>query len=289
MLNVIFSLVCVLIFTACGMAPPACKTAANADGSCPAAVASTKETTAAPAEPTAKKKDTTTPTGDLQGYVVSAFDVTVNGQQYADSEDFYTKEMASLTDQVADAGYPGYTMQFDAQIGLDDLKYGMNVYVAAVGNSGFAGETKVNKSGRFAISIPEDSQDVTFRIRTNKRVSIILTNPDNKKDKVNFCYNFSSANTEATIHAPALVSTFQTTLTAYACSNVQSGMQIPQKAEAPKAVPAKAKAPAAAPKVVTPAAAISAGTSTPVAAISAGTSAAPVAAISAGTTSASVN
>lgn len=179
-----------------------------------------------------KASDDSTQGGYLSGYVVSAFDLRVNGKSYADSEDFYTQEMASLTQQVASAGYAGYKMTFDGQLGLDDLKYGMNVYVAAEGNTGYAGDTKVDSNGRFMLGIPDGSGDETFRIRANKRVSVILTSPDHAKT-VTWCYNFSSVDTEGSLADPVLISDFNTTLTKYQCADDEAGMTIPQNPNAP--------------------------------------------------------
>jgi len=174
--------------------------------------------------------------GYLTGYVVSAFDMRVNGQNYADSEVFYSQQMDDLLVQVQDAGYDGYTMAFDGQLGLDDLKFGMDVYVAARGKTGFAGDTTVNESGRFMMGIPNGSGDETFQIRTNKRVSVILTSPD-RQTVVRWCYNFSSVNTEGRLHEPVLISEFTTTLTKYQCANSSGGMQIPGNPTSTKARP----------------------------------------------------
>lgn len=185
---------------------------------------------AAPAQPVATATATAvaddTAGGNLQGYVVSAFSMTVDGQQYADTEAFYTAEMKTLSAQVAKAGYAGYTMKFDAQIGLADLTADMFVFAESVGAVGFAGNTQLGADGHFAIKIPNGAGDETFKIRTNKRVSVILTSAD-QQTTVKWCYNFSSADITATIHAPALIASFTTSLTQYQCDNSLEGLAIP--------------------------------------------------------------
>lgn len=181
--------------------------------------------------------------GYLTGYVVSAFDMDVNGRRYEDSEDFYTQQLGELESEMEAAGYVGYSLSLSGELGLDDLKYGMDVYVVAHGKTGFAGDTRVNENGRFMLGIPDGSGDEVFRIRTNKRVSVILTSPD-KRDVVRWCYNFSSANTEGTLAEPILISQFTTKLTRYQCSDSGNGMALPTNPKAPQAAPAQATQPA---------------------------------------------
>jgi len=179
--------------------------------------------------------------GYLTGYVVSAFDMNVNGRRYDDSEDFYTQQLGELESEMEAAGYAGYSLSLSGELGLDDLKYGMDVYVVAHGKTGFAGDTTVNENGRFMLGIPDGSGDEVFRIRTNKRVSVILTSPD-KRDVVRWCYNFSSANTEGTLHEPVLISEFTTKLTRYQCSDSGNGMTLPANPKAPQAAAAPVQA-----------------------------------------------
>jgi hypothetical protein len=186
--------------------------------------------------------------GYLSGYIVSAFDMEVNGRRYTDSEDFYSSQLQELLDEMDAAGYTGYTFAFNGQLGLDDLKYGMDVYVVAQGKTGFAGDTTVNESGRFTVAIPDGSGDQVFRIRANKRISVTLTSPD-KRNIVRWCYNFSSVNTEGSLAEAVLISEFNTSLTRYQCSNeAGSGMALPRNPNAPVEADDTPKAPAPAKK-----------------------------------------
>lgn len=167
--------------------------------------------------------------GYLQGYVVSAFDMTVDDKQYLDSEDFYTQQLGRIEDEAREGGYEGYTIKFDAQIGLDDLKRGMKVYVVSTQDQGYAADTKINEKGRFQMSIPAEGVEDTYKIRTNKRVNVILTSED-KKDVVKWCYNFSGLETEASVEAPAIINKFQSRLTRYACTTgSDTGITVPAK------------------------------------------------------------
>jgi len=165
--------------------------------------------------------------GYLQGYVVSAFEMEVDGVQYSDSEDFYTQQLVKIEAEAVEGGYDGYTIKFDAQIGLDDLKRNMKVYIVATQDQGFATDTKVNEKGRFRVSVPESGVQDSYKVRTNKRVTITLTSPD-RKDIKKWCYNMSGHETEAQVGSDAIIRTFSTKITRYACSvTTGGGIQIP--------------------------------------------------------------
>lgn len=199
---------------ACGTSP--CKDTDSSNGQCLASSSDQSNQQAKSKEGPSKAG------GYLEGYVASAFQMTVDGNTYADSEAFYTHQLDTLATQVAEQGYDGYSMEFDAQIGLNDLKYGMQVYVVAEGGSGFAGDTRVNESGRFSMAIPDGEGAHVFKVRTNKRVAVLLTSPD-KKEKVQMCYNFSGVETTASLTNKVIISNFVTQLTKYACSSAPNG------------------------------------------------------------------
>lgn len=177
----------------------------------------------------ANNKPARTSGGYLEGYIVSAFDLEVDGERYADSEDFYTAQLEKLQLEAEESGYAGYSLRFDAKIGLNDLKYGMRVYIISANEYGFATETTVQENGNFRATIPAKAYYDTYKIRTNKRVSVTLTSPD-KKDVQKWCYNFSGHETQTTIENPALIKVFTTNVTKYACSqSTSSGIEIPVK------------------------------------------------------------
>ena len=185
----------------------------------------------------------------LRGYVSSAFDLTVDKTAYSDSEDFYTKQLDKLTAEAESSGYKGWKMDFEAQIGLEDLKYDMRVYVASVTGRGFAGESVVDENGEFELTFP-DAGKSTYKIRANKRISVSLTNPKDENDIVKWCYNFSAEEQSITLdpakNEPVILSSFVTSLTKYECVVENSGgMSVPARklpvvdpVAAPAAVPA---------------------------------------------------
>lgn len=188
-----------------------------------------KDTTA---EDTTTKKDSLPPMG-IDGYISNAFDLTVDDERYSDSEDFYTRELDRLTEEAVEAGYEDWKLTFDAKIGLVDLKYGMNVFVASPGNRGFAGQTTVSSNAGFYIAVPPAARDEAFSIRAVKRINVTLTPPDElrKTEKpVRWCYNFSAEISDVRVDGePLVLNNFKTRITKYACSVDSNGIAIPPK------------------------------------------------------------
>lgn len=172
----------------------------------------------------------------LIGYINNAFGVSVDGKDYTDSEDFYTQKITELTDSAKEAGYDGWGLALNAELGLDDLKNGMQVFVASGSQYGFAGSTQVDYDGSFRITIPENARSSLYSLRANKKIDVTLTPPEGAQDDngnalkpVRWCYNFS-----ATMHGipvngePVNLKKFSSTLTKYACQVSSSGITIPK-------------------------------------------------------------
>ncbi len=168
----------------------------------------------------------------FDGYVLNAFEVTVDDQPYKDLEDFYTQEIARLPAKVKTAGYDdSYTAEFDAGIGFQDLWTDMKVYVSADGKEGYQGSAAVDQDGQFSIEFPTDGNDSAYRVRANKRISVLISNGE-KTDRL--CYNFSAIERSVLLSdksKPIILDSFSTSLTAYDCSQADEGggMKIPDQ------------------------------------------------------------
>ncbi len=163
------------------------------------------------------------------GYVVNAFEVTVDDKIYGDMEEFYTEELKSLPAKVAVAGYDeSYDVQFDAEIGFQDLWRDMTVYIAPVNNRGYQGQTKVGRDGKFQLSLPKQALDEEYRLRANKRITVNITK-ENERNTI--CYNFSAVEKSALFteeEKPIVLDQFTTKVTAYDCAvDEEDGLSIP--------------------------------------------------------------
>lgn len=167
---------------------------------------------------------------DFEGFVGGAFEVTVDGVVYADMEDFYTQEQARLPAKVKQAGYDeSWTVRFDAQIGFSDLWRNMTVYLSPVDKFGYQGETRVEDSGHFAITVPASGLNHDYKARANKRIGIMLARGETQRK---ICYNFSALEKNVPFAGdsmPIVLDAFVSTVTAYDCNNVNSngGVNVP--------------------------------------------------------------
>ena len=207
-----------LLITACGQQPVSPETVTDSN---------TKATNA---------KNTSTAEQDeptkIKGYLSNAFEVTVDGEKFGDSEAFYTDQIDRLTEEAVSNGYQDWKLTFDAEIGLADLKYGMDVFIAASDKKGYAGQTSMNYDGSFSVTIPEGARDSVYSLRAVKRVSVTLTPPDELRrteKTVKWCYNLSADLRNVAVGDLVVLDNFSTRLTKYGCQVDRSGIAIPAK------------------------------------------------------------
>lgn len=164
----------------------------------------------------------------LRGAVAGAFQLTVDGVSYRDSEDFYTSELERLPERVAAAGHDldGRTVRFSARVGLSDLWAGMQVHMAPASGQGAAGSTQVRPDGTFSFSLPAGTDPAAaFQLRAVKRIAVELVREGAVEER--WCYLLSAREAAATPGQFALLQTFDTQLTAYACEQGSGGLQVP--------------------------------------------------------------
>ncbi len=153
----------------------------------------------------------------IEGAIVSAFEITVDGVRYQDSEDFYSAEVERLPEKAAIAGFPGWDVRFEAILGFADLARGMTVYVAPSGHVGYTGSAAVSADGRFRVELPADGKGASYNMRAVKRVNVLLTK---EKETRRFCYNFSANLKDVSViesSLPFVLDDFQTRWTLYSC------------------------------------------------------------------------
>ena len=204
------------------------------------------------------------PSIKIDGSIASAFAVTVDGHQYQDSEDFYSQKLVELEAEATKAGYAGYQLSFNAQLGLDDLKNDMTVYVQAQGGQGYAGQTQVQQDGTFEIEFPNKASGAVYDVKANKRIGVVLTSDDGSK-VVTWCFNFAGIDSikETDQTKPIILNKFKTTLTRYACEGQTGGITIPGSQPAKANIVLGAKVPATVPAASTEPAKPAATTDTP--------------------------
>jgi len=166
----------------------------------------------------------------VSGYVLNAFEVTVDGESYVDLEDFYTRELPRLGERVRDAGFDeSWEVSFAADVGFSDLWSNMTVYVATTEDRGFQARTWVDSAGGFSAEFPAEARTNTFRIRAIKRLRLLLQKDDEQRI---VCYNFSAIEKAvpfAESDKPVVLSDFTTQVTAYDCRmDANNGLIVPE-------------------------------------------------------------
>lgn len=164
----------------------------------------------------------------VSGYI-TPLSISVDGKQYMDSEDFYTKEINRLRVEVKEQ-YPDYELTFEADLGLRNFKSGMYVFLAASGDVGIASESYVNATGKFSFNIDETVDlKLLYTLRATKRIGLKLVGKDKdiKEEVIHWCYNMFAQKEIALENNPVVLRDFFTTVTEYQCQEGSDGIQLP--------------------------------------------------------------
>lgn len=162
---------------------------------------------------------------NVDGYV-SPINISVNGKQYRDSEDFYTQEMARLQADVKKE-YAGYSLSFDAAVGLKNFKTGMYVFLVAESENGVASESYVDSTGKFSFMLDSKVDKKTmYTLRATKRIGLRLTKG---QEVIQWCYNMYAEKEMALETNPVVLRNFATVITQYQCSEQNDGIQLPDR------------------------------------------------------------
>lgn len=165
----------------------------------------------------------------VEGYV-SPIDISVDGKSYKDSEDFYTQELRRLQAQARQQ-YSGYTLTFDAQIGLRNFKVGMYVFLVATADVGVASEAYVDGTGKFAFMVDgKADRNIDYTMRATKRINMQLTKKG--EPTISWCYNMFAQKNVMLNGKPNILRTFVTSVTEYQCEQTD-GIQLPDAPDYP--------------------------------------------------------
>ena len=159
------------------------------------------------------------------GYI-SPINITVDGVNYSDSENFYTKKLERLRSDAV-TKYPQYSITITGDLGLPSFAYGFSAFIAAVGDTGYAGSTTVSGQGKLSFTFhPDSDQQVPYEVTVSKRLGIRLTKGS---DVISQCYNLMGATQINLDGHPFLVRSFTSQVTSYQCGQdpSDSGIALP--------------------------------------------------------------
>jgi hypothetical protein len=161
----------------------------------------------------------------LRGGITSAFDLTVDGVAYRDSEDFFTQQVRKLPVQLAAAGndLTDRTVRFTGRMGLADLWKDMVIFVQPISGQGSSGYSAIQANGQFSFLAKGIEPDAQFQIRAVKRIGVEIVK-DNAIEKL-YCFILSAREQTAQLNTFVNLNTFDTQLTEYACEANQGGMR----------------------------------------------------------------
>ena len=167
----------------------------------------------------------------VEGYV-TPINIQVDGKTYQDSEDFYTKELNRLKALVK-AQYPGYTLTFDAQVGLRNFKTGMYAFLAATDDVGVASEAYVDSTGKFSFMLDgKTDKAAQYTLRATKRIGLTLAKKG--EDTIAWCYNMYAEKNVALNGQTNILRNFVTSITEYQCSDNAGGITLPDNSITPE-------------------------------------------------------
>lgn len=167
----------------------------------------------------------------VEGYV-TPINIQVDGKTYQDSEDFYTKELNRLATLVK-SQYPGYSLAFDAQVGLRNFKTGMYAFLAATDDVGVASEAYVDSTGKFSFMLDgKTDKAAQYTIRATKRIGLKLTKKG--EDTIAWCYNMYAEKSISLNGQPNILRNFVTSVTEYQCSDNAGGITLPDNSVTPE-------------------------------------------------------
>lgn len=144
---------------------------------------------------------------------VNPLNITVDGESYDDSEVWYTQQMNKLEEE-AKQNYPDLKLRIAGSIGLSDLANGLT-YIVYNQNL-----TKQQTDSFFYIDGMFKAQ--SFNILAVKRVNIELLNSYGRTEQ-SWCFNFKGTGSFiADNRVYANIKDWNTSLTRYKCSSVDS-------------------------------------------------------------------
>ena len=154
--------------------------------------------------------------GYLRGFLTSAFRISIDGVFYENSEEAYTSQLANLLYEIKVAGLAGYSLRYDAQLGLSDMAHNTRVFLQGDRGAGFSTAADVDQSGAFSISIPDGFGADKFEVKTAKRIAITLASPGGRQE-LKWCFNLFGFANDATLDKPVTINTYYTQITSYEC------------------------------------------------------------------------
>jgi len=164
----------------------------------------------------------------FQGYVQTAFEITVDGVVFNDSEDFYTNFKTDLV-------YPNYPETVGKSIGVlgkyghDSFGANTAVFMAPTDNADHLFSSETDKNRHFIVNVEAANHETTYRAKIILRIGLDI-------EAVKHCYLLHSTLESIVFQegTPIVFDDFKTQLNAWDCSqDVATPIEIPADALKP--------------------------------------------------------
>lgn len=157
---------------------------------------------------------------DFHGYVQTAFEITVDGVQFNDSEHFYTRFIQDLITP----NYPeleGKEIEVLGTYGISTFGTNSPVFVAPSGSDGHLYSATTDSSRHFEVVVSGSSTG-TYRSKLVNRIGLLI---DGEKS----CYLLTSTKDNITFEreVPIVFSEYTTQLNTYKCEVGTNSIEIP--------------------------------------------------------------
>lgn len=154
------------------------------------------------------------------GYVQKAFALTVDGQKFDDSEQFYTNfiDRLVLPHYVVPAGA---SLTVEGQYGMDEFGSNSWVFMTPSQKEGDLFQARTDAYSKFSVEVTKASLGSTYKARLIIRIGLLVTQAS--RDPDHFCYVLTGARDDIALSEsskPIIFDVFTTQLNTYKCDQV---------------------------------------------------------------------
>lgn len=173
----------------------------------------------------------------FSGYVQRAFTIRVNGIEFADAEDLYTRFLDELllSDEVNRERFQDSVIEVEGEYRVDAFGSGSRVFLASQSGDGHAFEATTGRDAKFRLEIEEDVSEEIFKARVVTRIGLKIVTDGVEQ---HYCYLLHGYRDNIVIDEeskPIIFDEFSTQLTAYDCEkSAKNSIVVPSQKQEDK-------------------------------------------------------
>jgi len=182
--------------------------------------AATEETTASETVTTTDGANEAATGDQFEGYVLSAFEIKVDGKHFSDSEDFYTR----FVDELIKPKRPDLDasqVEVLGQYGVTSFGVGAPVFIApSNGGDAHIYEATTDGNRAFKVNVSNASDETVYQAKTVLRIGLTIKGLGLADSDVKYCYLLHSTKDGVNVldGGPIVFDEFTTQLNAWDCN-----------------------------------------------------------------------